>query len=122
MWVASSQQPADARTGLAAPAAVAIGSAIVAALGGVALLQLIATRIDRFGTGFLAASGTRILVGLLMCFVTAQVLALKGPTVWYCFLGAAMLGLLFETAWAVRINAKLVSEHASLTHAAGVAS
>ena len=99
---------------------------MVASLAGVAILHLIATRADRFGAGFLASSGSRILLGVIMCFATMQVLSLTGATVWYCFLGAATLGLVFETAWAVRVNTRLMSEHrespqGSVSSAAGVA-
>lgn len=108
-------------------AAIVAGAAsIVGSLAGVAILHLIATRAERFGAAFLAASGSRIMFGVLMCFAAAQVLNLTGAAVWYCFLGAAMLGLIFETAWAVKVNTRLMTEHRessqqSVSSAAGVA-
>jgi len=109
------------------PALIAFGAAVVGSIGGVALLNLIATRVDRFGAGFLVSSGARMMLGLVLCVATAQVLGLKGATLWYCFLGAGLLCLFFETGWAVRMNNRLTMQHvssrtSSVSAATGVAS
>lgn len=105
---ASGEAATSANAPVVAPV-IAWSASLVGAVAGVVLLNLIATRPDRFALGFMAASASRMAVGVVLCYAAANALALRGPTVWYCFLAAALVCLIFETAWALRVNSRLAA-------------